>query len=246
MVLVLLFLIGLVAGFINVMAGGGSTLTLPMLIFTGLDGAEANGTNRLAILIQNIFAVWGFQQEGQNRIKQSFRYAIFTLPGAVLGAVIAVKIPDLLFKRILGVVIVLVIISMLLPKIKENVKFSKNKFMSTYGLYLALFGVGFYGGFVQAGVGFIIMATLFYFAGLNLVQVNVHKVFVVLIYTIPALAIFAYSGNVDWTRGIVLAAGNGFGGWLSARLSVKKGDRLVRGVLIIAMIIMSLKLIFTQ
>lgn len=246
MVFVLLFFIGLVAGFMNVMAGGGSTLTLPMLIFTGLDGAEANGTNRLALLIQNIFAVWGFRQEGHSKIKKSFQYAIFTLPGAILGALVAVKIPDLLFKRILAVVIILVIISMLLPKIKENVKISQNKFLSTYGLYFALFGVGFYGGFIQAGVGFIIMATFFYFAGLNLVQVNMHKVFVVLIYTIPALAIFAFSGNIDWVRGIVLAAGNGLGGWLSARLSVKKGDRLVRGVLIFALLIMSIKLIFTQ
>ena len=236
-----MFFTGLVAGFINVMAGGGSTLTLPVLIFLGLDGALANGTNRLAILIQNLVAVYGFRKNKLSAFKTSAYYALTTLPGAVLGAFAAVQLDDFWFKKILGVVIVFVIATLALPKPKEKnsaVTPSKKLF-----LYLSLFGAGFYGGFIQAGVGFILMASLFYFGGLNLIKVNMHKVFVVFIYTIPAFLIFVFSGNVDWLLGFVLAVGNGLGGWIAARLSVKKGEKIIRTVLMIVLIGMAVKLV---
>ncbi len=238
--LLLLFGIGLAAGFINVMAGGGSTLTLPILIFLGLDGATANGTNRVAILIQNIFAVWGFHQKKYSSFKLSLKYALFTLPGAVIGALVAVQISDILFKRLLSLVIILVVISMLLPRPREA---AEDDMPAQGWLYLALFGIGFYGGFIQAGVGFLLMAALFHLARLNLVQVNMHKVFIVLIYMIPALAIFAWNGNVDWGLGLALAAGNASGAWLSARLAVKRGEKTVRAVLMVALIVMAYKLL---
>ena len=90
--LLILFGVGTVAGMINVTAGGGSTLTLPALMFLGLDSTVANGTNRVAILIQNIFAVWSFKKEKVSRLAFSFKMAVFTLPGAVLGALLAIKI----------------------------------------------------------------------------------------------------------------------------------------------------------
>lgn len=238
--LLLLFAIGLAAGFINVMAGGGSTLTLPILIFLGLDGATANGTNRVAILIQNIFAVWGFRQKKYSHFKLSLKFALFTLPGAVIGALVAVQVSDVLFKRLLSLVIILVVVSMLLPRPGED---SAHKEPARGWLYLALFGIGFYGGFIQAGVGFLLMAALFHLARFNLVHVNMHKVFIVLIYMIPALIIFAWSGHVNWGYGLMLAAGNASGGWLSARLAVKRGEKVVRIVLIVALIIMAYKLL---
>ncbi|MCB0295369.1 MAG: sulfite exporter TauE/SafE family protein, partial [Calditrichaeota bacterium] len=110
-------------------------------------------------------------------------------------------------------------------------------------IYPAMFGIGFYGGFIQVGVGFLLMAALFHLLRLNLVHVNMHKVFIVLIYTIPALGVFIWSGNVDWLLGISLAAGNSFGGWWAAKLSVRKGDKIIRYVLFVAIILMALKLL---
>ncbi len=239
---IILFLIGLLAGFINVMAGGGSALTLPALIFLGLDGAMANGTNRLAILIQNIFAVTAFKQNKISAFGQSMRYALITLPGAVAGAFVAVQIDNFWFKKILGIIIIFVIATLILPK--PSISEGKSSTHSKLFLFFSLFGIGFYGGFIQAGVGFLLMAALFYFARLNLVLVNMHKVFVVLIYTIPAFVIFIFSGNVDWFLGLILAAGNGLGGWIGARFAVKKGEKLIRIVLIFVLIGMSIKLIF--
>ncbi|MBD3224771.1 MAG: TSUP family transporter [Caldithrix sp.] len=240
--LAILFVVGSLAGIINVFAGGGSTLTLPTLIFLGLDSALANGTNRIAIIIQNVFAIFGFQQERVNQFKMSLGYALFTLPGAIIGALAAIRINDLWFQRILAVIMVLVVISMFMPRPgREGNRESSQK--PSWMLYLALFGIGFYGGFIQVGVGFLLMAALYHLARYTLLIVNVHKVFIVLIYTIPALLVFILSGNVDFSYGLALGLGTGIGGWFAARLSVKKGEKAIRVVLSLAIIIMSLKLL---
>lgn len=239
--LLLLFAVGSIAGFINVMAGGGSTITLPTLIFLGLDSALANGTNRIAIIIQNIFAIFSFKQQKVQRFKQSLQLALWTLPGAALGAIVAIRLTDVWFQRILGIIMIGIIISMFFsPANDNNEKGRAEKF--NWLIYPAMLGIGFYGGFIQVGVGFILMASLYHLLHLNLVFVNMHKVFVVCIYTIPALAIFIWSGNVNWIMGLSLAAGNAMGGWWSARFAVKGGERIIRIVLSIAILIMALKL----
>lgn len=240
-IILILFGVGTIAGILNVMAGGGSTLTLPTLIFLGLDATVANGTNRIAILVQNISAIYSFKREKFSKFKISFKMSLFTLPGAILGAIAATKIEGEAFEKILGIVMIGVIVTMLIPR---KQKFYEEKIEKVPWLvYLAMFGVGFYGGFIQVGVGFILMAVLHYMLKENLVLVNVHKVFVVFIYTIPAIIIFAISDSIDWFYGISLAAGNATGGWWSAKLSVKKGEKIVKWVLLIAIFIMSLKLL---
>jgi uncharacterized membrane protein YfcA len=105
-----------------------------------------------------------------------------------------------------------------------------------------MFGVGFYGGFIQVGVGFLLMASLYYLMKQSLVLVNMHKVFIVLIYTIPALLIFVFSGNINWGYGFILAGGNMLGAWWGAKFSVKGGDKFIKLIMIIAVSLMSLKL----
>lgn len=239
----ILFAVGVIAGLMNVMAGGGSAITLPLLIFMGLDSALANGTNRIAIFVQNLFAVWSFRQQKMHEFKTSFRMAVWTLPGGILGAFLAVKISDEWFQRILAIVLVWVIISMMINPANRKNQEEGTERHHQWLVYPAMFGVGFYGGFIQVGVGFIIMAALFHLLRISLVQVNMHKVFIVFVYTIPALGVFIWSGNVNWLLGLSLAAGNSLGGWWAARISVKKGDKIIRYVLFIAMFIMALKLL---
>lgn len=239
--LALLFGVGAIAGFINVNAGGGSTLTLPALIFMGLDAALANGTNRVAIFIQNIFAVASFHKRKEYQFKISFTLALFTLPGAVIGAIVATRVSNTLFQRFLGVVLIFVVLSMFFSHAYKNTRISQDK-TCQWSIYPALFGIGFYGGFVQAGVGFLIMAALYHLLHLDLVRVNMHKVFIILIYTFPALIVFATTGNVHWISGLVLAAGNALGGWWGAHAAVKGGERVIRIILAIAIFIMALKL----
>jgi hypothetical protein len=238
-----LFGVGAFAGFVNIMAGGGSTLTLPALIFLGLDGPTANGTNRVAILIQNISAVASFRSEKFSSFKLGFKMAAFTLPGAIAGALFAAVIPDDLFRVILAFVLVGVAITMLIPKRKTPTTEFGAETDPPWTLYLALFGVGFYGGFIQVGVGFILMLALHGLLKVSLARVNMHKVFIVLVYTIPALVVFVVADLVRWDFGLTMAAGNAGGAWLSAKLAVRKGDKIVKWFVAAAVVVVSLKLI---
>ncbi|MCI0494237.1 sulfite exporter TauE/SafE family protein [candidate division KSB1 bacterium] len=242
--LALLFLSGAIAGFINIMAGGGSTITLPLLILFGLDSALANGTNRIAVFIQNIAAIISFKQEKFAQFKLSFKLSLCTLPGAIIGAIVAVKIGNELFQKILGFVIIGIMVTILFPRINRASKInSTHDSFNPWLLYPAMLGIGFYGGFIQAGVGFIIMAALLHLMKLDLVRVNMHKVFIVFVFTFPAILIFIVTDNVKWSYALVLSAGNALGGWWSAKVSVKKGESVIRVVLLIAMLIMALKLL---
>ena len=241
--ILLLFGIGTVAGMMNVMAGGGSTLTLPALIFLGLDSALANGTNRVAILIQNIFAILSFRQQQHHEFRTSLQMALWTIPGGFIGALVAVTIDEQWFQRILAVVLIGVVLSMFFTPQKQIRSLADDSKPRKPLVYLAMFGIGFYGGFIQVGVGFLLMAALFHLLRLDLVLVNMHKVFIVFIYTLPALGIFIWSGNVDWEWGLSLAAGNSCGGWWAARLAVKKGSHFIRWILFLALLIIAFKLL---
>ena len=250
--IVLLFALGVVGGFQNVMAGGGSLLTLPMLIFMMQSdpayaaanvGRIANGTNRVAILIQNIFAVAGFRRKGQSNFSMSLKLAAFTLPGAILGAIFAGQITSTLFKKILGFVVIGAVI--LMTQKKRLTAASTGKANTKLG-YLAMLGLGFYGGFIQAGIGFLMIVVLHGLMSFSLLKANVHKVFIILIYTVPALIIFAVGGNVVWRIGLFLAAGNATGAWLGTHFAVKKGEKFIRLVLFITLLVMAVKLIFFE
>ncbi len=236
-----LFAIGGAAGFINVNAGGGSSLTLPALIFMGLDGATANGTNRIALILQNIFAVKSFHKSKFSDFKTSWKLSLFTLPGAAIGAFAASSISSALFEKILGGVLVFIVISMFFSRSYSQTGDADEK--PSWFLYPALLGIGFYGGFLQVGVGFLFMAALYHLLRVNLVLVNMHKVFIILIYTIPALLVFTLTGHVNWVFGLILAAGNALGGWWGAKAAVKGGEKIIRIILAAAILIMALKLL---
>ena len=241
----LLVLVGFIAGVINVVAGGGSLLTLPMLIFLGLPPNIANGTNRIAIVIQNIFAVKGFQSKGVNTFPFSIYLAIPATIGAVIGAIAGVKIEGELFNKILGVIMVVIVAYMVLsPKTS-----SKNSLERITGKYfwlsiIAFFFIGLYGGFIQAGVGFIILVALSSINHISLVKSNAIKVFVVLTYCVASIGIFAYNDSINWMYGFILSIGNASGAWVMSRWSVSKGDGFVKKVLIIMVLAMAIKLWF--
>ena len=235
---------GCLAGFVNVMAGGGSLLTLPIMVFMGIPGSVANGTNRVAIMAQNISAVGGFFRKGFSEFKLSLTLSLCALPGAVTGAYLGTKLNGVWFNRVLVCVMIVVMILMALKKGKSKVasqagQVSRKRVIAAHVL-MAVAGV--YGGFIQAGVGFILMAILHRVLGLDLVRVNMHKVFIVGVYTIAALAIFAWRGNVVWLVGLILALGNSAGAWVGTHFAVKKGERIIKIVLYIALIVMVVKL----
>jgi uncharacterized membrane protein YfcA len=248
--LILLALLGVLAGFMNVMAGGGSLLTLPMMLFMGLPAPLANGTNRVAILIQNIFAIGGFFSKGFSDFKLSLSLALCALPGAVAGAWLGTSFGGAWFNRLLAGIMVVVMVLMLQKK-KKTKDAPESEAPTQTGSkpqrlvlgHLCMVGIGFYGGFIQAGVGFLLMAVLHRVMAIDLVRVNMHKVFIVGVFTLAALIVFASRGQVFWKVGLVLAIGNAIGGWLGSHVSVGGGEKWIRIVFFVALIGMALKLL---
>lgn len=237
--------VGVVAGFINTLAGGGSLLTMPALIFLGLPSAMANGTNRIALLVQNIVAVGNFKRKGFFDWKLGIMLAIPAVVGSLIGAKLAINLPDELFNRILAVVMIVVLILILWQPQQRCFK-NISKELTPNRKILAIisfFLVGIYGGFIQGGVGFIIILFLSLLTGMSLVRINSIKVMVIVIYTISSLLVFILNGKVNWILGLVLAIGNGIGAWLGSSFAVAKGDKWIKVILAIVMIIMSARLL---
>ena len=239
----LLFVVGLVAGIINTLAGGGSLLTLPLLIFMGLPGAVANGTNRIAIFCQNIFAIRGFSKRGVMPLQLALLCTPPALLGSWIGANLAITLDDQVFKRLLALIMIGVLIFTAVDPMKrfrqEDVSFGLWRKVI---LIVSFFGVGVYGGFVQAGVGFLIITALLVH-GLDLVRINAVKVFVIFAYTFIALGVFIYHGQVDYMLGIALAAGNSVGGMIGPKLAVEKGHDWIKRVVSLTVLVFALKLL---
>ncbi len=234
---------GLAAGFINTTAGGGSMLTLPLLMFIGLPANVANGTNRIAILLQNVVAVRSFQKNKVLDFKTDYRLAVPAVIGAFVGSLVAVEVNvELLRKIIAGLMVVLLFFVLLKPGVWLKDQVEKADAIPGFWQYFLFLLIGFYGGFIQMGVGFFLIAGLVLGCEHGLVKSNAIKVFIILLYTIVSLAVFAWNGQVDVVAGLILAAGNMTGAWLGARFTVNRGAKFVRYVLIGAMLIVILNL----
>ncbi|APQ18641.1 sulfite exporter TauE/SafE family protein [Maribacter hydrothermalis] len=241
----LLILVGFIVGFINTVAGGGSLLSLPILIFLGLPSTLANGTNRVAVIFQTAMATVGFKSKGVSTFPFNFYLGCSAFLGSIVGANLAVDISGTLFNRILAIVMFCVVLIIAFGP-KMGMKEVQERLTGKY-LWLgiiAFFFFGVYGGFINAGIGFIIMLFLHYVNRMTLVRSNATKVAVVFMYMVSALAVFAWNDQVDWKIGLILAIGNGSGAWVASRISVNMGDGFVKKFLIIMVLILAIKLWF--
>lgn len=241
----LIIMVGFIAAFLNTVGGGGSLFSVPILTFIGLPITIANATSRVAILFQNIFAVGGFKSKG---VELPLPYAIYlglsSLGGGLLGSILASRMPDDLFRKIF-VVIMLFSVGLILYdpfKVKGEEKLTPKS--QWIGAFFFLF-IGVYGGFVQAGIGFLVIAVLSLVNNLSLVKSNYIKVFAAIVYTAVSVAVFAYQDKINWSIGLVLAIGHALGGWYASRWSVKAGEVWIKRVLIFSVIAMAIALWFS-
>jgi len=238
-----LVLLGIFVGFVNTLSGSGSLLTLPFLISLGLPANVANGTNRIAILLQNVVGVASFKKQKVFEFKEAVWLTIPAIIGAVVGASVAVKISDALMEKIIaGILVFMFLLLIFKPNIwlKEQAKDLKTK--PTFVQFIVLFFIGIYGGFIQAGVGLFLLAGLVLGAGFDLVKANAVKGFIILLYTVFALSIFIYNDSVDYKIGLILAGGNMLGAFIASRFAVDWGPKFVRYVLLVVLFLASLKL----
>ncbi len=234
---------GFVAGTINSIAGGGSLLTLPLLIFIGLPATVANGTNRIAILVGGIGASASFHRKKLI----PWAWVRFALPSACVGVAIgtwaAMEIGDAAFERVLAVILVLAAAWMIWqpvrpPEETESLSPDPDRRWLLLG---AFFCLGCYSGFIQAGAGFLYLALLSA-NGLDLVRANAVKVPLHIAFTLVAIPLFALGGGLDWSAGLSLAVGQFFGAKLGVHLQVLKGQAWVRNVLTVAIVVFALRL----
>ena len=222
-------IIGVAAGFINVVAGGGSMLTVPALVLLGVPGPVANGTNRIAIIAQTVTATATFHRRGVKDVRLSLILAACLLPGAIVGAYCGTHIDGVWFNRLLAGVMIAVMVTMgLESRIKRNAGKTGEQLERPLQTCALMVLVGFYGGIIHIGIGFLIMLVLHRVGRLNLVRVNMLKMATVIPYTIVALLIFWAESGVLWMAGLALAAGNAVGGWLGAHVSMERGEGFIR------------------
>ena len=222
---------GFAAGFINTLAGSGSLITLPLLIFLGLPANVANGTNRVGVLVQNIVSVATFRKRNVLDTRGGLLLSIPAIVGAIIGAQLAVNLDEELLKRTIGVLMVVMLV-VVLVRPKRWLEGHSGSPKPGLLQFVIFFFIGVYGGFIQAGVGIFLLAGLVLGAGYDLVRANAVKALIILMFTVAALFVFVFNDQVRWDLGLLLAAGNAAGAWVAAHMAVDKGARFVRWVLI--------------
>jgi len=232
---------GLLAGVVNTLAGGGSLLTVPLLVLFGLPGTVANGTNRVGILVQNGVAVWRFRAEGFSGLREAARILPPVMVGAIVGAFAISNLSDMVFERIFAVAMLLLLGPILCRSPRRDSGDSQRDWSRP--LQWAVFlGIGLYGGALQAGVGIPLVLALSH-AGHDLVRANSIKVVVVASLTAVSVPIFIYQNQVAWAPALYLTLGFGLGGALGARVAVRGGERVIRPVFLVAVVALAVRML---
>lgn len=236
---VLLVVGGLFAGAVNAMAGGGSMLTVPLLVLAGVPGVAANGSNRVGVLAQSLSSVVSFRRQ---KVTVDVRSLVPILGPALVGSLIGAygigQFTDESFERLFGLLIIpLVILSVRKPRMSADAAPWPQSVT-----FIIFFLIGIYAGAIQAGVGLILLSALGR-SGLDLVTANVVKLIFVVAATMIALPVFIVQGNVRWGPAILLAIGLSIGGWIGARLAVKGGEVWIRRVMIVAALALAARLL---
>ena len=235
-----LIISGVLVGFINTLAGGGSIISLSVLMMLGLPASVANGTNRIAIAVQTFAAVSSFKQQKVLEVKKGLILAIPAVVGSVIGAWIAVDINEVVFERAIAIIMLVMLVFILYKPqnwIKEQTKLTSKKL--AFWQIVLFFLIGLYGGFIHVGIGYFLLAAIVLSAGYELVKANAIKVLIVLLYTPFTIVVFIINNQIEWVYGLVMTIGNIAGALIASRIAVKKGAAFVRWVIIIIILFTS-------
>lgn len=226
----LLALTGFLAGGINTVAGGGSNLTLPALMMLGLPADVANGTNRISVMLQCIVGLRGYDQHQTLDRPALIPILIPTILGGLLGAIAAAMLPNLYLKPVLLITILCMsTIILVRPGVIAPPPGTPTRSPSEHrGAWWSLFGAGVYGGFVQAGVGFILLGAIAGGLRYDLLRANALKTACALAFTTVAFAIFAVFGHIQWLPGLIVASGSMLGAHLAVKLAVRASQNAIK------------------
>ena len=239
-----LFLAGVVVSVINSVSGGGSTLSLPLLIFMGLPSAVANGTNRIGVLAGSLGSLAAFRTLGHFHPRLAWQVGWPAALGALVGSLLAVRLPDRVFNPILAVVIIFAAVMSFRKKPSTGGQPGPAAMREGMIAFLVYAGIGLYGGFIQAGSGLIMIYAFGRLGNLDIFQINSLKVFNTIIFISVSLITFVAAGKVHWGMASALAAGNVVGGWLGSHWQVRQGETWVNRFVLWTGIAMAAKLLW--
>lgn len=237
-VIISLIISGIFVGFINTLAGGGTIISVSLLMLLGLPAPIANGTNRVAVLVQNIVAVRNFNKNKIIDLKKGFTLAMPTVLGSIVGAQIAVQINENILETAIAISMCFMIFFLVLSPKKflignENLINKKTQIH----IYLLYFLIGLYGGFIHIGVGYFLLLALVLINGYDLIKANALKNFLVMLYIPFSLIIYIIKGQVYWEYGLVHSIGNIIGAYVASKYAQNLGTSFVRYLLILIILI---------
>ncbi|MCL6271607.1 sulfite exporter TauE/SafE family protein [Sansalvadorimonas sp. 2012CJ34-2] len=237
---------GIAAGFINTIAGGGSMLTLPALMLMGMPADIANATNRVGVVMQSVAGLQGFHKHKRLDTSAMMAIVLPTLLGAAAGAILASWLPaDILKPVLLGTMIVMALVMVIKPSALSPKEGTQSlSFSEKPSAWLGLFFAGAYGGFLQAGVGFMLLAAIAGGLRYDLVRANALKVFCTFAFSLVALGIFIYNDLVLWIPGLILALGSMIGARLSVNFTVKASMRTLEWILFAMIVLVCVAALF--
>jgi len=240
-------LAGIAVSFINMFAGGGSLISLPLLLFMGLPAPVANGTNKVGLLFGSFTGMANYQRKKILHWKELFLILPSSLLGGITGSLFAMDISDRIFRIILSIVMIAVLLIILLRpqrwiKSRNKVGGIKQKIL----MIILFFAIGFYGGFIQAGMGYLVILALSFMNDMDLLKISAYKATIGFVIVLFSLVLFIIQRKVNWPIAAALAAGNALGGWIGSQLAIDKGDKIIRPILAVAVVAMAVKLLLDQ
>ncbi len=239
---------GFAAGVINTLAGNGSVITLGILTeIVGLPANIANGTNRIGVLLQGLASYAGLRRNVDTSLKDNKVLLSIIFVGAIIGGITASQISNESFKIVYKVMMVIMLFTIIAKPsrwIKPNTEIAS--MIPRPLMYFILFLLGFYGGFIQMGMGLLFLAVLVLLEGRQIMEVNLLKVFIIIIFTVFVLAIFVSQGLVDWKSGLIIASGQALGGWVAGNYISRseKANTIAYYILVIMVIMVLVKMFF--
>lgn len=225
-VILMLLISGILVGIINTIAGGGSVITMTVYMVLGLPITVANGTNRIAVVMQNLAATITFIRKRMFDLKSGMLLAVPVIIGNIGGSLLATQINDTIFRICFGVVLFLILLYMIFDNHKRFQPAEKMEIKPLHYFWFLL--IGFYGGYIYIGLGYLILAISLWSMKLDIVTANILKGIVLCVAMPFSMAVFMINGQVDYLFGLVHGAGNMLGAWLASHYCINWGGRFVK------------------
>ena len=240
----LFFSLGLIVSVINSLAGGGSTLSLPILIFLGLPPTVANGTNRIGLIVGNLSSMLNLKKHGYLYMPVFKQLFLPTLIGSILGVLALVQMSDKLFQAILALVIFFVVFMTHLKKDILGKAPDSPPTKRSFKGFLGFIVIGIYGSIVQVGVGFLQIFAISKYSGLSLIQVNTLKSALTSVFLVISTIGLALSGKILWDVALIMALGAWVGGYIGSSLQRKHGNQFIEKSITIISLLMACYLLY--